>query len=319
MNTATDRFRRLTLILPSLADGNRASLSELSTKLGIPVEVITGDLHALIQRYDDLAGRVEDIGMIIEGDVIQVRTNHFRRPMRLTLSELYALELGLTLLERERTALASIQSLRGKLAEVIGKLPQDQHQRGCRDGALGGGEMADALAVLRSALRAGVVVAISYQAGHNGAVSERRIHPHRLTFARGTWYLAAWCERNSAPRVFRVDRINLATLTTAPVTTTFDESHIQELDDGTPFIPPSDAPEFTVRYSPVIARWVAERDGRPLETDGSAIRSRPLADREWAIRHVLQYGPEAEVIGPDDLREEMVGRVAQLLAMLSAP
>ena len=32
----------------------------------------------------------------------------------------------------------------------------------------------------------------------------------------------------------------------------------------------------------------------------------PLADPHWALRHVLQYGPDAEVLEPAAVREAVV-------------
>lgn len=308
--TATSRFRRLLLILPHVADGRKVPLAALADEVGVSADLILDDLRALTERYDDLPGWVEEIGVLIDGESVQVRTSHFHRPMRLTVDELCALELGLALMERERTDVQTIRSLRVKLASVIGTLAREDGQRGRRDGALGGGEAAGSLAVLRAALRANVVVAVSYQASRGTDVTERLVHPHRLTFARGTWYLAAWCERHGGPRVFRVDRMQSVALTDTPVTTTLDTTRLQELDDGTPFVVPESAPAFTVHYSPGIARWIAERDGQPLEADGSAVRTMPLADREWAIRHVLRYGPDAEVVEPADLREELIARLS---------
>jgi predicted DNA-binding transcriptional regulator YafY len=34
-----------------------------------------------------------------------------------------------------------------------------------------------------------------------------------------------------------------------------------------------------------------------------------VADVRWALRHVLQYGPEAEVLEPPELREEIIARL----------
>ncbi len=62
---------------------------------------------------------------------------------------------------------------------------------------------------------------------------------------------------------------------------------------------------MTVRYSPRIARWVAEREGKPLDEDGSLTLEHPVADDSWAVRHVLQYGPDAELLEPAELREKV--------------
>jgi predicted DNA-binding transcriptional regulator YafY len=60
---------------------------------------------------------------------------------------------------------------------------------------------------------------------------------------------------------------------------------------------------MTVRYSARIARWVAEREGATLADDGSLTLEHPVADDAWAVRHVLQYGPDAEVLAPESMRE----------------
>jgi predicted DNA-binding transcriptional regulator YafY len=70
-----------------------------------------------------------------------------------------------------------------------------------------------------------------------------------------------------------------------------------------------------VRYSPRIARWIAEREGVSPDSDGSLTIGHPLADTDWGVRHVLQYGPDAEVLEPPALRDEIVRR----LSVMSSP
>jgi predicted DNA-binding transcriptional regulator YafY len=40
--------------------------------------------------------------------------------------------------------------------------------------------------------------------------------------------------------------------------------------------------------------------------------SHPLADTDWAVRHVLQYGPDATVLEPAEVREAVVQRLGQM-------
>ena len=63
-----------------------------------------------------------------------------------------------------------------------------------------------------------------------------------------------------------------------------------------------------------MARWIAEREGRATEADRSLVIEHPLADWEWAVRHVLQYGPDAEVLGPVSVRAELKRRLRAVLA-----
>ena len=68
-----------------------------------------------------------------------------------------------------------------------------------------------------------------------------------------------------------------------------------------------------VRYSPRIARWIAEREGVEPDADGSLTMEHPLADVQWGVRHALQYGPDAEVLEPAEVREELRRRLTGLV------
>jgi predicted DNA-binding transcriptional regulator YafY len=39
----------------------------------------------------------------------------------------------------------------------------------------------------------------------------------------------------------------------------------------------------------------------------------PLADMDWAVRHVLQYGPDVDVLEPVEVREKVCERLAGAL------
>ncbi|MBX6388545.1 MAG: WYL domain-containing protein [Frankia sp.] len=65
------------------------------------------------------------------------------------------------------------------------------------------------------AMRAGVTVTFDY-VDASGRPTHRRVEPQAFVFARGHWYLLAWCLDRGAPRWFRWDRIENATPTTDP-------------------------------------------------------------------------------------------------------
>ena len=72
-----------------------------------------------------------------------------------------------------------------------------------------------------------------------------------------------------------------------------------------------------VKYSPRIARWIAEREEGETAGDGSFVVDHPLADLDWAVRHVLQYGPEAEVLEPESVRAAIKARLIRAASALS--
>ena len=49
-----------------------------------------------------------------------------------------------------------------------------------------------------------------------------------------------------------------------------------------------------------------------MGADGSLTMEHPLLDVQWGVRHVLQYGPDAEVMEPAGVREEVARRLAAL-------
>lgn len=306
MTTAASRFRRITLMLPTFATQPTQSLSELSTRLGVPPATVVADLKTLIERFEDLAGFEEPLSVSIEGDRVSLTTDHFLRPMRVSMAELCALELGLAVLAR-RESHALMQATLAKLQRCIASLPQDHRWRTLRGTALheSGGAALDAL---RRAVRRGRVVEFAYHRPNDVDAGVRVVRPYAILFSRGSWYLAGWCERADAQRLFRVDRIGEVTITDREHAIPPDFNADALLVDGRAWSG-GPAGSMKVRYSAAIARWIAERDGQPVEPDGSAIREHPLADREWAIRHVLQYGPDAQVLEPADLREEIVARL----------
>ena len=58
-----------------------------------------------------------------------------------------------------------------------------------------------------------------------------------------------------------------------------------------------------VRFSPLIARWILERHpDAAAGADGSATLTYRVADPQWLMRTVLQYGADAEIIGPPEYR-----------------
>jgi predicted DNA-binding transcriptional regulator YafY len=136
--------------------------------------------------------------------------------------------------------------------------------------------------------------------------------PYAPVLASGTWYLVALCEGSAGVRVFRLDRFETARGARRALHRAATFSVDEVVRDGRVFNGPV-VQTMTVRYSPRIARWIAEREGRPLAQDGSLTVDRPLADADWALRHVRQYGPDAEVVAPDAMRAAVAGRLAALL------
>lgn len=307
--TAAAQLRRLLQLIPHLADGETHSIAEVAQLADADARTIIRDIESIALRYDDPGGFVEGVQIFLEPDRLSLRTDHFRRPMRLTATELCALELGLAMLRLERPASEhpAIDRARTRLRDTLVKLAADRDLPDWRHAELTGSG-SEHLAVLRDAWRSGRKVRIHYRKGGDTESSERVACPFAIVAASGAWYLIAHCELSEAMRIFRLDRIEGAEPTEETFRIPEGFSVEEVVASGRAFMGP--APErLRVRYSPRIARWIAEREGVALDADGSLTIEHPMGDTEWAIRHVLQYGPEAEVLAPLRVRKEIAARL----------
>lgn len=318
---AAAKLRRLLLVLPRLVPFEPRRAADLARETGMSVEALLADLRHIRDGIDDIGGRTTPADVDIDGDGAEARitllSTHFLRPMRLTIAELRALEFGLALLAAERPVdeRPAIAAARKRLRSILTTRPDDA-AAGPLDGVVARiGETARAtLAALRAARRQRRAVTIAYRAGDATAAATRLIHPYALVTAQGHWYCLAWCTRAAGLRNFRLDRIEDVTPGEGTYTIPDDFSPIGALTDGMPFVTDAPLPRCRIRYSPRIARWIAEREGRPLDADGALELEWPLADVDWAVRHVLQYAGDAEVLGPAELRAAVVSRIDAMLA-----
>jgi len=325
---AQDQLERLLLALPLLAEDTELSLAELADKVGTTVNTLLSDLQALTTRQQDVAGFVESVELYLGPSSVGARTSHFRRPMRLTRAELAALDLGLGMLLHERPLeeRAAVIMARRKLREATVSPPATVAQ-----GVTGRAPEAplpalDAEAVpdvllqqfgrLMQAQEERRAVRLMYQRADAETSEARVVHPWVIVRVQQYTYVVAWCTTVTAVRVFRLDRIQQVELDGAVFEVPLDFDLDLVLRDGRIFSGERPDDELVVRYAPPVARWVAEREGVPLDADGSVTVSWPLADEDWAVRHVLQYGVDVTVLEPARIRHAVVAR---LEAMQSAP
>ena len=314
--TAATQLRRLLHIIPTLADGREHPVAEVAAMVGVPPKALITDLTALVERYDVPAAWVNSVGIAIENDLVSIdRADHFLRPMRLTISELCALELGLMVVQHEANAASThaVDSAIERLRQAIAALPSTEWKEQLTRRAAGTVASADAnaLGAIRRALRDQRKVQIRYRGGGDDEATERTISPYGIAFASGAAYVIAYCERSEALRFFRSDRLEHAEMLGEAVDSTVDLAAV--LEAGKAFNAPGTR-TMTVRYSARIARWIAEREGAAVADDGSLTLHHVVGDDDWAVRHVLQYGPDAELLEPAALRDVVHARLAGMAA-----
>ena len=281
------------------------TLEQVAAWQGTTAEQIQRDVRALTQASDDPdAEWLQSLSVWQEGDRISVSSRGpFRRPIRFTPEEALALQVGLATEEGGPGALS--EDLAAALES--GAAAARTLDVGAAVGA-GEGEVA---ALARRAMDERRLLSILYSDPHERAGAARSVEPHQVVLSEGRVYVVAWCRKSGGWRNFRADRVLDAML---------ENGTFQRRSDFEPFaegetVFRADAgavDNVTVRFSPEIARWIVEEHPEATrETDGSAVVTFPVADPSWLVRHVLQYGPDAEVLAPAEYREAVwraVGR-----------
>ena len=308
--SASEQLRRILHLIPTLSDGETHPIDEIARKAGVDRSVLLKDIESISERFEAPGGFVEGLQIYIEADTLSVVPNHFLRPMRLTKGELCALELGLAMLRAERPLEEhhAIVSARSRLQAIIAKLPDDEIGSDLRTATLSSAGDLQHLRQLREAFREQHKVRLTYRKAGDEAATARIICPYGIVFASGMWYAVARDEGADSARIFRLDRIEQVEQLESRYESPRDFSMETVVREGKAF-QAERAETLRVRYSARIAGWIAEREGKTLGEDGSLVVEHPLADSEWAVRHVLQYGPDAEVLEPERVRAELCRRL----------
>jgi len=143
------------------------------------------------------------------------------------------------------------------------------------------------------------------------------LHPLHLHFYKHSWFLLAFSEVHDEVRMFnlsRFQRVHLDDRCFAPMPFDIHEY----LDDAWGVIPGGRKYDITIRFTPRVARNVAELNwhhSQQIEFDagGSCImrvRVNGLDEIKWWI---IGYGDQAEVLEPAELREKIAEMARSLL------
>ncbi len=310
---ASERLRRLLVVVPYLVQHPGSELAEVSRLFGAPEEELLADLQLLFVSGLPPYGPGDLIDVEVQDARVWIRmADYFARPLRLTRGEALALYLrGRALAAMPDvpeapaldSALAKLEA--GLGPETLGELPQ-------RVEAAGGGRAAETLEALRGAAIAHDRVRVEYYAASSAETTEREIDPEAVFHAVGNWYVVAWDHRSGEERLFRADRVRT-------VEATGERFEPRGLEGaGRPLYTqgPGDA-EVRLLLHP-DARWVAEyyETVQELEQDGGNLEvTLPAGRLEWAERLVLRLSGTAEVLGPTELKDRvraLAGRTREL-------
>ncbi len=147
-----------------------------------------------------------------------------------------------------------------------------------------------------------------------GSGMARVVSPQRLVYYRDNWYLDAWCHLRRDLRCFAVDAIGRVEVT-AEKACEIDEKRLdREFTSTYGIFAGYRKTDVRLRFSPECARWVAREEWHPdqrgaLDDQGYYLLSLPYSHDTELLMDIMRYGPEVEILQPQELR----GKIRTLL------
>jgi len=302
------RLRRVLALVPYVLAHPGVAIDDLAERFEVSTAELERDLELLplcgLPPYT--ADRLIDV-WIVDGSVEIRLAEYFDRPLRLTPAE------GLALLAAGR-ALLSVPGSdpTGPLATALDTLEGALGTRGRLAVDVGA---SGHLEQLRDAAAESARIEIDYYSFSRDEMTTRVVDPWRVFHAFGAWYLAAWCHRASAERLFRVDRVRTVRPTgehfdpvgrsgTEPAGRSGTEPAGRSGTEPADLVyrPRPDDLRVTLRLAPG-AVWVVEsypHESAEQLPDGSWRVVLAVSEVAWLERLLLSLGPDVDVEGPPD-------------------
>ena len=179
----------------------------------------------------------------------------------------------------------------------------------------------DVISALTDAMFKQLTCLVEYHSYGDDKVKRFKIDPLRFFERDGGLYIFVQATTFGEIRILAVERILKLTITDAAFTAPEDFDPDTMLE--TPFNLTCDDPvTVKVRFSADQARYVKERRWAANQTitdqpDGSVILELQTSGRWDVKRWVLSFGPDAEVLEPEDLRQEIAADLGSMIGAYS--
>lgn len=149
-----------------------------------------------------------------------------------------------------------------------------------------------------------------------GSASERDVDAYTALFRAGHWYLVGFDHERDEARSFRLSRFTTDLIDVGEGGEPPDGFRAAGLVKAGPWVA-SGEERATIALSPDVAWWASSSlvGAKPIRTreDGWVEVSLPVADERELAPLILQLGPDAVVVEPSTLRDEVIARLEALV------
>lgn len=316
MAKTTKEVKDLLLLIPFIAGNPGVTVGEIARHLGCGREEVEEMLGRMLMCGVPPYLPDNYIGYERDGDRIYLAlAGHMSRPVRLTLEEALGLRL---LLQAVPVGGSPAKTLLRKIESALRLTEGKEFRRASEAVALAEPRRFSAkkFEALRAAVRERREIEAEYYSPASERLGKHVLQPLGLLDHEGDWYLIANGKRGDRV-IFRVDRIK-SVRETGKGFEAAEDFDIAEYRVKEVYFPGKGAIACRVKFSPVLAQWVAERyDRRRLrrEKDGGVVLSLKASSAAWLFRFLLKFGGEARLIEPKRLRKDFKRTIDALIAI----
>lgn len=163
-------------------------------------------------------------------------------------------------------------------------------------------------------------LSLTYENRSNGETNSRTVSPQRLTHYRDNWYLEAWCHIREDLRTFSLDRILSLDRLDQRAKEVSAELLARRSSASYGIYAGEPKAWAVLRFSVWQSRWVigeqwhSDQIARYLD-DGRYELEVPYSEDGEIIKDILAYGPHVEVLSPPELREKVIQRLNEAVAL----
>ncbi len=319
-DNALARTRRLLVLIPAAwkAGGRGLPLDDAARLTGArDANQVRADVEALDGLTLAPAYPEHEVMLAIEnGRVVASLTMQLVEPPGLSLREGAALLAVLRPFEKSGgPAVASAARVLRRAIPSYLRASAERLAHGTDFQVGAPGEWANAL---EEAIVRRVEVMMEYRASATGDARQKTLEPRLLFPQEGHWYLAAWNVEKKEEHLYRLDRIVRVVLGTR-LFGTHKGPPSKRYQGGKVYIQSGAERDVQVRFRAIAARIAAERwpERAAVEPGGTLLVTVHMSPGPYLYGWVLGFGPDAEVVAPEDVRAGFLAHVGELRRLYS--
>lgn len=321
MNLSLETVLRCLDILPLIRENQGLELSELAERSGLTEKVIVDQIIPSLMLCGSPPYLPHDyVSIWMEGDRVFCEfADQFARPVTLLPIEITALHAVLSSAfldeDHEIETKARLDDIRRRIEEALPKAQriflEESHRISVEDNPE---RDSRTLTRIKTAIAECRKAVIQYLSFGDAQTKRRVIHPYGVVVQNGVTYVPSFDETRGIVISFKLDRFVAVELTDETFETSKEFSLEQYARDGL-FRRRDDETEAVIRVKGPTARWRSEEldqsSWRWVDEDTLEVRlatGRPMG----LVKHVLGWGPDAEIISPPEIRALALEEIQRL-------